>query len=307
MRTLNRRDRSNRINVTHPALRLPHAFEVIDMPRRWLALVASAVFASIAPAQTVDFNRDVRPILSGKCFQCHGPDDAARKGGLRLDVRALALKELKSGHRALVPGDVATSEMINRVSAKDDNAMPPPKTGKRLTEKEVATLRKWVEEGAKYAQHWSYAKPVRPAVPAGESPAARQWVRNPIDAFILARLEREGLTPAAPADRYAIIRRLSIDLTGLPPTIEEADRFINDQSPDAYDKLVDRLLGARGYGEGWAQVWLDLARYADSQGYANDPDRSIWRWRDWLIEALNENKRFDQFTIEVLAGDLLPN
>jgi hypothetical protein len=288
-------------------LRLPHDFEVIDMSRRWLALVAFVIFTSVAPAQTIDFNRDVRPILSGKCFQCHGPDDAARKGGLRLDVRDLALKELKSGHRALVPGDGTKSEMIGRVTAKDDSAMPPPKTGKRLTEKEVATLRKWVEEGAKYAQHWSYAKPVRPAVPAGTSPAARRWIQNPIDAFILAWLEKEGITPAAPADRYAIIRRLSIDLTGLPPTIEETDRFVNDQSPDAYDKLVDRLLGAREYGERWAQAWLDLARYADSQGYANDPDRSIWRWRDWLIEALNENKRFDQFTIELLAGDLLSN
>jgi mono/diheme cytochrome c family protein len=286
-------------------LRLPHDPEVIDMPRRWLALATSALVAAIAPAQTVDFNRDVRPILSGKCFQCHGPDDAARKGGLRLDVRDLALKELKSGHRALVPGDAAKSEMISRVSAKDDSAMPPPKIGKRLTEKEIATLRKWVEEGAKYAQHWSYAKPVRPPVPETRNPKSE--TRNPIDAFILARIEKEGLTPAPAADRYAIIRRLSIDLTGLPPTIEETDRFVNDKSPDAYDKLVDRLLGSRAYGERWAQVWLDLARYADSQGYANDPDRTIWRWRDWLIEALNENKRFDQFTIEVLAGDLLPN
>jgi mono/diheme cytochrome c family protein len=277
------------------------------MPRRWLALISFAALVASAPAQTVDFNRDVRPILSGKCFQCHGPDDAARKAGLRLDVRDLALKELKSGQRAVVAGDAAKSEMASRISAKDDSAMPPAKLNKRLSEKEVATLRKWIDEGAKYAQHWSYAKPARPTIPAGASLAARQWIRNPIDAFIIVRLEKDGLTPAAPADRYAIIRRLSIDLTGVPPTIEETDRFVNDKSADAYDKLVDRLLASRAYGERWAQVWLDLARYADSQGYANDPDRTIWRWRDWLIEALNQNKPFDQFTIEILAGDLLPN
>lgn len=253
----------------------------------------------------VDFNRDIRPILSGRCSQCHGPDEKARKAGLRLDMRETALKELKSGNRALVPGDPAKSELIARVTATDaTDAMPPAKAGKRLTDAEVARLRQWIEQGANYSQHWSYVKPLRAPSPTVQD---KSWPQTPLDYFILARLEKEGLKPAAAADRFALFRRVAVDLTGLPPTIDEADAFAKDQRPDAYEKVVDRLLASQAYGERWAQVWLDLARYADSQGYANDPDRTIWRWRDWVIDALNENMPFDRFTVEQLAGDLLPN
>ena len=187
--------------------------------------------------------------------------------------------------------------------------MPPAKSGKRLTEQEVDTLRSWIEQGAPFAQHWAYAKPIRPSVPQFGEPVALAagWPITPVDQFLLARLEKEGLKPVPPADRYALIRRLSIDLTGLPPTLSQVDAFVNDTRPDAYEKLVDRLLNVPAYGERWAAVWLDLARYADSQGFANDPDRTIWRYRDWVIRALNDNMPFDRFTIEQLAGDLLPN
>ncbi len=269
-----------------------------------VALLASGL-ASRGSAQSVDFNRDIRPILASHCFKCHGPDDAARKAGLRLDVRDLAIKELKDGKRAIIPGDAAKSELLARASSTDvDVAMPPVNSGKRLTQGEIELLRRWTQDGAKYAPHWSHIAPVRPLLP---TVVDSSWPKTPVDFFILAGLEKEGLHPTTPADRYAIIRRLSIDLTGLPPTPEEADRFVQDSSADAYEKLVDRMLDSQAYGERWAQVWLDLARYADSQGYANDPDRTIWRWRDWLIQALNANKRYDQFTIEMLAGDLLPN
>jgi hypothetical protein len=262
----------------------------------------SAVYAG---EKDVDFNRDIRPILSSRCFQCHGPDDGARKAGLRLDMREEALKGLKSSHRAIVPGDPAKSELLARITRSDDeNRMPPAKTGSRLTPEAIARLRAWIDQGAAYKAHWSYAKPVRPSLPIVQD---RSWPINPIDYFILARLEREGLRPNSQADKYALIRRVSIDLTGLPPTTEEADRFVNDPRPDAYERAVDRLLASLSFGERWAAVWLDLARYADSQGYANDPDRTIWRWRDWVIEALNHNMPFDEFTIEQLAGDLLPN
>ncbi|MFL5338615.1 MAG: PSD1 and planctomycete cytochrome C domain-containing protein [Gemmataceae bacterium] len=275
-------------------------------PRLGLASLVLLVPAVVraAPPKAVDFNRDVRPILATNCFKCHGPDDAVRKAGLRFDRRDAAVKELKSGDRAIVPGDPAKSELIARVTMTDDGMMPPASVGKRLTAAEVATLCRWIEQGAKYSLHWSYAKPLRHPLPAVSDPA---WPRTPVDRFILARLDKEGLKPAAAADRYTLVRRVSIDLTGLPPTPEEAERFVRDTSPDAYGKLVDRLLSSPVYGERWAQVWLDLARYADSQGYANDPDRTIWRWRDWLIAALNDNRSFDRFTVEMLAGDLLPN
>jgi mono/diheme cytochrome c family protein len=265
-----------------------------------LAAVASA---APPPASAVDFNRDVRPILAGKCFACHGPDDKARKAGLRLDLPAAAAAKLRSGARAVVPGKPAESELLRRVGADEDEIMPPPRVGKRLAAEEIATLRRWIEQGAPYAQHWAYVKPVRPEPPAVRDVA---WPRNPIDRFLLARLEKEGLRPAPQADRYALARRLALDLTGLPPTPEQADRFVRDGSPHACEDYVDRLLASPAYGERWAHVWLDLARYADSQGYANDPERTIWRWRDWVIEALNDNMPYDRFTVEQLAGDLLP-
>ncbi len=253
----------------------------------------------------IDFTREVRPILASKCFQCHGPDDKVRKAGLRLDQRDAAIKELRRGGQAIVPANPAQSELLTRVTSADVTLlMPPPKVGKPLSEAEVAVLRRWIEQGAPYAAHWAYVKPVRSEVPPVRD---RHWPITGIDHFILARLEKEGLKPTPAADRHALVRRLALDLTGLPPTIEEADRFVRDTSPDAYEKLVDRLLAAPAYGERWAQVWLDLARYADSQGFANDPNRTIWRYRDWVIQALNDNLPYDRFTIEQLAGDLLPN
>jgi len=272
-----------------------------------VSLLAAALFAchSAQAAEKVDFSREVRSILSSKCFRCHGPDEGARKAKLRLDIRDWAIKPAKDGAIAIVPGKPDGSELIKRITTKDDDdVMPPLEHSARLTVPQIATLRKWIEQGAEYTQHWAYVKPVRSALPAVKNAA---WAVNEIDRFILARLEAEGLQPNAQADRYALIRRLSIDLTGLPPSVAEADAFVADTAPDAYEKLVDRLLAKPTYGERWAQTWLDLARYADSQGYANDPDRTIWRWRDWLIQALNDNKRFDQFTTEILAGDLLPD
>jgi hypothetical protein len=271
------------------------------MSRRILACLflfgCSAAHADPPAApKAIDFNNDVRPILSGKCFQCHGPDDKVRKGKLRLDVHHGATK-------VVTPGDPAKSALIARVTADDDHRMPPAKTGKRLTDQEVATLRRWIEQGAPYPAHWAYVPPVRPKLPAVRD---SRWPVTPVDHFLLARLEKEGLKPAPAADRYALVRRLSLDLTGLPPTVEQVDAFVNDTRPDAYEKLVDRLLDSPAYGERWAAVWLDLARYADSQGFANDPDRTIWRYRDWVVRALNDNMPFDKFTVEQLAGDLLP-
>lgn len=276
------------------------------------ARAASKLFVALllspslsAAAQEVEFNRDVRPLLSSKCFQCHGPDDKARKAKLRLDLRDAALKPGKSGHTPIIPGKADQSEILRRVTTSDeDDVMPPAKSGPPLTQAQVSILKRWIDGGAPYALHWAYVKPTRPPVPdvAGSTRPA-----NDIDRFVLARLGSEKLTPSPEADRYALIRRLSLDLTGLPPTLAEADAFAADHSPDAYDRLVDRLLASPAYGERWAQVWLDLARYADSQGFANDPNRTIWRWRDWLIQALNENKPFDQFTVEMLAGDMLPD
>ncbi len=256
-------------------------------------------------AEKVDFNYEIRPLISSKCYQCHGPDEKARKAKLRLDVREEALKEHESG-RAIVPGDPKASELMARIASKDpDEVMPPPKEEHALTPKEVDLFRRWIAEGAEYKAHWSFVKPVRPAVPA---PAAGAGVRNPIDDFITARLAAAGLKQSPEADRYTLIRRASLDLIGLPPTLEETEAFVHDTSPDAYEKLVDRLLGSPAYGERWAKMWLDLARYADSTGYGSDKLRlNIWPFRDWVIDAYNRNLPYDRFTIEQLAGDLLPN
>jgi hypothetical protein len=270
-------------------------------------VLASAVSADpLAAAGTskVQFARDILPILSANCFTCHGPDEKPRKAGLRLDLGETATKKLKSGSRAVVPGDVKNSELIARIFSKDpDEQMPPAKTQKALKDSEKALLKRWIEEGAEYQRHWAYVAPKRPAVP---SVRRAGWAKNPIDYFVLSRLEREGLQPAPEADRYTLARRVTIDLTGLPPTLEAVDRFVNDKSPDAYEKFVDQVLKSPSYGERWAHVWLDLARYADSNGYATDSLRTIWRYRDWVIDALNANMPFDQFTVEQIAGDLLP-
>src|SRR6266850_1562487 len=267
------------------------------------ARAAAAAEERKAVGGKVDFNRDIRPILSENCYKCHGPDNEARKAKLRFDVRAEALKPAKSGTVAIVPGAPDKSEIIARITAPDpDDRMPPLKTGKRLDDIQVELLKRWVAQGAPYATHWAYVKPMRPALPEVKN---KRWTRNAIDSFILARLEREHLGPAAEANPYFLIRRVSLDLTGLPPTIEEVDQFVNDHDPKAYEKLVDRLLQKPAFGEHWARMWLDLARYADSAGYADDPARTIWAYRDYVIRAFNANKHFDRFTIEQIAGDLL--
>lgn len=268
------------------------------MARLPLCLLAALPFAlGTAPARAADapdFNRDVRPILAARCFKCHGPDEAARKAKLRLDTRA--------GAEAVI-GKVGDSELLRRVFATDaDAVMPPPATKVTLSAKEKETLKAWVAAGAKYEQHWSFIPPRRP-----ELPKTKVQIANPIDAFVLARLQKEGLTLSPEADRYTLIRRAYLDLVGVPPTPEEVDAFVQDKSPDAYEKLVDRLLASPLYGERWARKWLDLARYADTNGYEKDRRRSVWPYRDWVIRALNADMPFDQFTVEQIAGDMLPN
>jgi mono/diheme cytochrome c family protein len=267
-----------------------------------ISLLASARQAAAiqSAAMPVDFNRDIRPILSDSCFACHGPDEGQRMAKLRLDTREGALA--KQG--VIVPGDAAASRLVKRISSKDPNTvMPPPDSGHRLTEQQIELIRRWVNEGAQWSTHWAYQPPVRPEPPKVGNAA---WVRNPIDNFILARLEKEGLKPSPEADKTTLLRRVTLDLTGLPPTPAEVDSFLADKSPDAYEKAVDRLLASPHYGERMAMQWLDLARYADTHGYHIDSHRDMWPWRDWLIRSFNQNKPFDQFTVEQLAGDLLP-
>jgi hypothetical protein len=259
----------------------------------------------VGSSKPIDYNRDIKPILSENCYACHGPDHEKRKAGLRLDLRDELFKPLKSGAIAVVPGDLIKSELVRRITAADqDDRMPPLKSGHTLTPAQIETLTRWVQEGARWSGHWAYLKPERPPLPDVKNQA---WARNPIDGFVLARLERDGLQPSPEADKSRLIRRASLDLRGLPPTVEEVDDFLYDNSPGAYDKLVDRFLKSPHYGERMAQDWLDLARYADSQGYHHDSHRDLWPWRDWVIKAFNDNKPFDQFTLEQLAGDLLPN
>jgi hypothetical protein len=254
------------------------------------------------PAAAVDFNRDIRPILASHCLKCHGPD--LKKAGLNFQNRETAYKPLKSGDVAIVPGKSSESALIVRVSSPDeDMRMPPKGKGQRLTPEQVAKLRAWVDQGAKWEEHWAYVKPRRPPLPEVKT---KGWVRNGIDYFVLARLEKEGLAPAPEADRATLIRRLSLDLTGLPPTLAEVDAFLADRSPNAYEKVVDRLLASPHYGERQALPWLDEARYADTNGYEKDDRRTIWPYRNWVINAFNRDLRFDQFTIEQIAGDLLP-
>jgi hypothetical protein len=259
----------------------------------------------------MDFRRDVLPVLSSKCFACHGPDESARKAKLRLDVRDEALADHK-GRRAIVPGKPSQSELVRRISTKaPDDIMPPLKGGHPLSKDEIATLRKWIEAGAPYDPHWSFVKPQLPALPKVRD---TRWPQNAIDHFVLARLEREGFKPALPADPHTLIRRLSLDLTGLPPTPEEVEDFVRESQSAignrqlAIGNAVDRLLASPAFGERMARPWLDLARYADSAGYGSDPLRlNIWPWRDWVINAFNRNLPYDRFTLEQLAGDLLPN
>jgi len=272
--------------------------------------------------QRIDYNRHIRPILARACFACHGVDENNREAGLRLDVRSAATEKLESGTTAIVPGHPGKSELIRRVTSDDEfTRMPPADSKKTLTPAESALLKQWIHEGAAYERHWAFVTPRRPAVPAVSN---SERLRNPIDHFIVSRLQAAAppdsgeFGPKAiwsgdrnlrpPADRYTLIRRVSLDLRGIPPSPEEVRAFINDRRPDAYERLVDGFLHDPRYGERWARVWLDLARYADSRGYGSDPLRpNIWRYRDWVIDAFNRNLPYDRFTLEQLAGDLLPN
>ncbi|HMX29722.1 MAG TPA: DUF1549 domain-containing protein, partial [Blastocatellia bacterium] len=261
----------------------------------------SADGSAQAKPATINFDREIRPILSDTCFACHGPDETKRKARLRLDTKDGAFA--KQG--VIVPGNAAESRLIKRVTSKDPNSvMPPPDSGHKLTDKQIELLKRWVDEGAQWSEHWAYQAPRRPELPAV---ANKAWIKNPIDAFVLARLEKEKLSPSPEADRATLLRRVSLDLAGLPPTPAEVDAFLADKSSDAYEKVVDRLLTSPRYGERMAMQWLDLARYADTHGYHIDSHRDMWPWRDWVIKSFNQNKPFDQFTVEQLAGDLLPN
>jgi len=265
------------------------------MPR--ISPILVALLAALpALGAKVDYNEDVRPILSENCFYCHGPDGNKRKAKLRLDVRADALAK-----KAFVPGDAEASELIKRLSSTDsDEVMPPPDSHRTITPAQKEILRRWVAEGAEYKEHWAYVTPVRPALPAnGEA--------NPIDAFVVEKLTKAGLTLSPEAPKATLLRRLSLDLTGLPPTPEETAAFLADNSPDAYSKQVDRLMASPHYGERMALPWLDASRYADSNGFQQDGDTFQWVWRDWLVKNLNADKPFDQLSTEMLAGDLLPN
>lgn len=256
--------------------------------------------------EKIDFNFHVRPILSDRCFACHGPDEKAREADLRLDLPETAFAKLKeTGHYAIVKGNPSQSTLVERIQSNDPEfMMPPPESKLSLNAQEKAILLKWIEQGAAWKTHWSYMAPEKTGLPAVKN---SQWPIHPIDHFILARLEAEGLLPSQEADKPALIRRLSFDLTGLPPTLEELDGFLNDHTHNAYEKVVDRLLDSPHFGERWCWDWLDAARYADTNGFQGDPERKMWPWRDWVVNALNANMPYDSFTLLQLAGDLLPN
>jgi mono/diheme cytochrome c family protein len=308
--------------------------------RNLLAMMAGCCWtlSSLSAADDrVEFNRDIRPILSDNCFACHGPDEKTRQAGLRLDLAAQAHLKLESGKTAIVAGRLDVSELVRRIEAADPNEqMPPADSGKHLTPAQINLLKRWIEQGSEYQAHWSFVPVQRPTIPQvrhsdpqprhsreGGNPAPppetsssphnrptapelHSFLRNPIDNFVLARLAQEGLHPTMEADRERLLRRVTLDLAGRPPSIEEMDEFLADTAPDAFEKVVDRLLSSAQYGERMALDWLDAARYADTHGFNNDTTRYMWRWRDWTIDAFNRGLPFDQFIIEQLAGDLLP-
>ncbi len=277
---------------------------IAERPSLTALLALLAAVALPADALAVDFDRDVRPILSDACFRCHGPDREARRAGLRLDTRAGAFAPRDDGRPVIVAGDTAASELARRITASDpDERMPPASEERRLSDVEIATILKWIDEGATWREHWSFAPPRRRPPP---DVRLVERVRGPIDAFVQARLEREGLALSEDAFRETLVRRVTLDITGLPPTPDEIDAFLADRRPDAHERLVDRLLASPRHGERMATPWLDAARYADTSGYQTDGPRDMWRWRDWVIDAFNAGMPFDRFTIEQLAGDMLP-
>lgn len=278
-------------------------------PRRsltWLVTLGTLMTAAISLGQDrlIDFSQDVRPLLSDNCFPCHGPDEGQRKAGLRLDTAAGAQQDL-GGYQAIHPGRPDDSVLIQRIFSTDpDEVMPPKDSNRSLTRAQKETLRQWVHSGATYDEHWAWRRPSRPSLPM--SKGNREWARNEVDSFVHARLLQNSLQPSPEADRHTLVRRLSLDLTGLPPTPVEVAQFLSDSAPNAYEHLVERLLDSPHYGERMAVDWLDAARYADTNGYQVDRDREMYAWRDWVIAAFNDNKPFDEFTIEQIAGDLLP-
>jgi len=272
----------------------------------WLVLTISEPIAAAADPQPepIVFHRDIRPILSDACFHCHGPDNAKRQGELRLDTGEGVFEE-RDGYRVIVPGDVDKSELYRRLVTDDeDERMPPADSVRKLSDREIGLIARWIEQDAQWQAHWSFIPPRRPQVPSVKDTS---WLRNAIDAFVLSRLEAEGLAPSPEATKSTLVRRVTLDLTGLPPTPAEVDAFLADPAENAYEKLVDRLLASPRYGERMAVSWLDAARYADTNGYQSDGDRIMWRWRDWVIDAFNRNAPYDEFTVDQLAGDLLPD
>ncbi len=264
---------------------------------------APLAFAAPSQDSKVDFQRQIRPLLSDACFQCHGPDPKVRMAGLRLDLREDLFQARTSG-APVVPGDPDDSLILQRITHEDANLrMPPAYSQKTLSGDQIDLIRQWIEQGAVWQQHWAFTRPQRPDLPQVKD---NSWPRQDLDRFVLKRLESQGLAPSPPAEKSRILRRVTFDLTGLPPTLGELDAFLADPSPGAYEKAVDRLLASSRYGERMAAVWLDLARYADTDGYQDDEPRIMWRWRDWVVDVLNQNLSFDRFTIQQLAGDLLP-
>ena len=295
------------------------------LPRSFVRFTLAASFcAAAARAEKVDFNREVLPILSDACFHCHGPDAATREAKLRLDQRE-GIFRTREDVTVVVPGKPEASELILRItSPHEDEVMPPPEATRKLKPAEIETLKRWVAAGAPWGTHWAFTPPVRPVIPddaetrghgdAATEPSSRPRVSasprpapHPIDAFVRAKLATAGLPPSPEAPRETLLRRVTLDLTGVAPTPAELDAFLADKAPDAYERVVDRLLASPRYGERWAWEWLDVARYADTNGFQGDPERTMWPWRDWVVNALNANMPYDQFTIEQLAGDLLPN
>ena len=279
--------------------------ELVLVAATWLSSSAAAASVDRAAGKgSVDFSRDILPILSDNCFKCHGPDEKARKGKLRLDTKEGAFR-VKDGKTVIVPGKSAASELFRRITATDpDDLMPPPESNRILTARQIALIHQWIDEGAPWARHWAFNPIQAPKAPRVKN---THWPVNDIDRFVLARLEQEGLAPSPAADRERLIRRITFDLTGLPPTLTELDSFLSDPSSHAYERVVDRLLNSPRFGERMAAQWLDLARYADTYGYQMDAPRPVWPYRDWVIQAFNQNLPFDQFVKWQLAGDLLPN
>jgi hypothetical protein len=272
---------------------------------RFITLVYALLVPAVVQAEgKLDFARDVRPILANHCWTCHGFDETNRAAGMRLDRRDLATAPLESGRRPIVPGKPQESAVVQRLfHAKPARRMPPPDFKKPITDAQRGILKRWIAEGAPYTEHWAFAAPRRPELPAVRNQA---WLITPIDHFILNRLEKEGLSPSPPASRETLLRRAALDLTGLPPTLADLEAFLADASLQAYERAVDRFLASPRYAEKMAVAWLDAARYADTNGYNNDEERTMWPWRDWIIDAFDKNMPFDRFVVEQIAGDLLP-